>query len=598
MVAGAGLPHHCCWTKGLTLQTLRHTLAATVAGATALALSLATVSLEPTTTLPARPTAAVVTADVVAPEVVTALDAGPATVIVRVDTDTHAAALAAVTTVVHDLPLIDGFVAEITTADLGALLGLDGVRSIVLDSPIELADGGAPAGDAPDSSFVETIGADVLHAAGHDGSGVGIAIIDTGVTEVADLDGRVSGGLDLSGENDHVDKVGHGTFIAGVAAGDGTSSFGEHAGVAPGATIIPVKIAGRSGAADVSHVLAALQYVVSMKDVHGIDIVNLSLGTDSTQPNSLSPLNYAVEQAWDAGIVVVISSGNHGERGAGHIPKPADDPLVITVGATDSNGTVDRADDEVAPFSSRGPSIADGIVKPDIVAPGVSLVGLKAPGSVLDQAFPAAHLDGGYARASGTSFAAGVVSGAAALLLDAHPDWTPDQVKAALMDGAAPGPVGEATVDGAGAVDLVAAVAETPAAGWQSGIVRSTGLGSVAADRGSLRVMITPTSFTEALAAPWLEFTGERMANGLPFDPTAFTSGEWTSSSWYSSSWYSSSWYSSSWYSSSWYSSSWYSSSWYSSSWYSSSWYSSSWYSSSWYSSSWYSSSWYSSSWY
>ena len=296
--------------------------------------------------------------------------------------------------------------------------------------------------------MAETVGADVLHAQGIDGEGVGIAIIDTGVADLPDFAGRRVGMLDLSGDDDHVDRYGHGTFIAGVAAGNGASSGGEHAGVAPGAHVVPVKIAGRTGSADISHVLAAIQYVVTFRDVLDIGVLNLSLGTDSDQTQLLSPLNHAVERAWDAGIVVVVSGGNHGEDGPGRIPKPADDPLVVTVGATDSMGTVDRADDHVAGYSSLGPSIADGFDKPDLVAPGSHLVSLIAPGSQLDTVHTSAHVDAAHAQGSGTSFAAGVVSGAAALLRQAHPEWTPDQVNEALTSAAAPGPAGDRNVDG------------------------------------------------------------------------------------------------------------------------------------------------------
>ena len=324
----------------MDIAATRRNLAAALALTTALATATAAVGpVEAPTVAASTVTATASTAGVVTPEVAAALQNGPATVIVRYADGGRDAVLAAVESsgaaVLHDLDLFDLVALELDTAALGDLLATGELLSVVLDSPVELADGGAPAGDAPDSTFVETIGADVLQAQGHDGDGVGIAIVDT-VTEVTDLDGRVTGALDLSGESDNLDEVGHGTFIAGVAAGDDTAFAGEHAGVAPGAHIIPVKISSANRAADVTHVLAAMQYVVSMKDVLGIDVVNLSLGTDSPQPNALSPLNYAVQQAWDAGIVVVISAGNHEERGAGHIPKPADDPLVITVGTADA----------------------------------------------------------------------------------------------------------------------------------------------------------------------------------------------------------------------------------------------------------------------
>ena len=501
----------------------------------------------------------------VAPDVQEAVAAGPTSVIVQLAPGAEDAARDVLAStggeVVRNLDIVSGFSALVDAASLEALTAVPGVRHVTLDGTVELAHtgpgGGPPAGD---SSFVETIGADTLHEQGIDGDGVGIAIIDTGVADLPDFAGRRVGMLDISGDGDDVDRYGHGTFIAGVAAGDGTSSGGEHAGVAPGAHVIPVKIAGRNGSADVSHVLAAMQYVVSFKDTYDIDVLNLSVGTDSDQPQMLSPLNYAVERAWDAGITVVVSGGNLGEQGPGRIPKPADDPLVITVGATDSHGTIPRGDDEVAGFSSRGPSIADGFEKPDVVAPGAHLVSLVAPGSVLDTDHADGHVDDAHARGSGTSFAAGVTSGAAALLLDAHPDWTPDQVKEALTSSAAPGPVGDRNVDGHGAVDVAAAVDATPAPDSQGLVVRSTGLGSLEADRGSLRVEVSTTGLFNTLAYLFgkiIHLGGETTAQLEDFDAEAFVEDPWTEASWSGTAWWGTAWWGTAWWGTAWWGTAW-----------------------------------------
>ncbi len=532
------------------------------------------------------PSAAAITAEVRHAVAAT----GTAKVIVQATPATVGAARAAVVDaggeVLVDLDIVSGFSAVVDAASLEALTSVRGVAHVTLDGDVTLAhtapDGGMPAGD---SSYVETVGADVLHADGVDGAGVGIAIIDTGVTEVADLAGRVRGALDLTADGDDTDWYGHGTFIAGIAAGDGASSNGEHAGVDPGAHVVPVKIAGRNGSSDISHVLAAIQYVVSFKDTHDIGVLNLSLGTDSDQSQLLSPLNHAVERAWDAGIVVVVSGGNHGEEGPGRIPKPADDPLVITVGATDSMGTIDRADDEVAGYSSLGPSIADGFEKPDVVAPGSHLISLIAPGSDLDTTHTDGHVDDAHAQGSGTSFAAGVVSGAAALLLDAHPDWTPDQVKEALTSMAAPGPVGHRNVDGHGALDVAAAVQAVPAPDSQGHVVRATGIGSLEADRGSLEIEVSTSGLFNTLAyvlGQVFHLTGDTTAQLESFDATEYATTDWTGSNWYGSNWYGSNWYGSNWYGSNWYGSNWYGSNWYGSNWYGSNWYGSNWYHDGW----------------
>jgi serine protease AprX len=550
---------------------------ALLAAFVATVLAAVTIGVTPVATpsAPASSTSSeATTRPVVAPDVLAAVADGPTKVLVRVAPSATTAALSAVEAaggqVTQRLEIIDGFAAELDAAALRALLAVDGVRDVIRDGQVTLAHTG-PNGERPegDSFYNETIGADLLHAQGIDGSGVGIAVIDTGVSPLADFSGRIVGAADFSGDGDDLDRYGHGTFIAGIAAGDGASSNGEHAGVAPGAHIVPVKIAGWNGSSDVSHVLAAIQYVVSFKDAYDIGVMNLSLGTDSDQSQLLSPLNFAVERAWDAGIVVVVSGGNHGADGPGRIPKPADDPLVLTVGATDSWGTVDRADDQVAGYSSRGPSIADGFEKPDIVAPGSHLVSLVAPNSAL-ASNTGALVDGAHAQGSGTSFAAAVASGAVALLRQAHPDWTPDQVKDAITSSAAPGPVGDRNVDGFGALDVAAAAAADPAPGSQALVVRSSGLGSLHADRGSLRVEVSTTGLFNTLAyllGKVFLITGSTTVQLQDFDATEYTTTDWTGSQWYGSQWYGSQWYGSQWYGSQWYGSQWYGSQWYGGEW-------------------------------
>ena len=238
--------------------------------------------------------------------------------------------------------------------------------------------------------------------------------------------------------------------MAGLIAGDGTTSDGVHEGAAPDANVVSVKVAGWDGATDVTTVIGALQWVVSHRARYGIRVVNLSWGTDSLQPAAVDPLNAAVQRAWRAGLVVVVSAGN---RGSAPVTKPADDPFVITVGAADTAGTADRDDDAPAAFSSHGGG------KPDLLAPGVSMVSDRAPGSTIDTfSGPEARLGTGLFKGTGTSQAAAVVSGVVARMLSASPGLTPDEVKAALLrsaDGRLAGPAGGAgMVDAAGAVDF------------------------------------------------------------------------------------------------------------------------------------------------
>ena len=266
---------------------------------------------------------------------------------------------------------------------------------------------------------------------GNRGKGVGIAVIDTGVSPVDGLAGRLVHGPDLSGEGSTVDTFGHGTVMAGVAAGGGTRP-----GVAPEATVVAVKVAGRNGAVDVSTMLQAMHWVSAYADQYGIRVLNLSWGTDSTQDPAVDPLNHAVQRLWQQGIVVVVAAGNSGPH-AGTITKPADDPMVLTVGAYDDKGDANDRNDTVPAWSSRGPTAA-GLAKPDVVAPGRTLVSLRSPGSDVEAANPKALVGAEHIKGSGTSQAAAVVSGLSALVLAQHPDWTPDQVKHALTSTAAP----------------------------------------------------------------------------------------------------------------------------------------------------------------
>ena len=250
----------------------------------------------------------------------------------------------------------------------------------------------------------------------------------------ADLHGeRLVRGPDLSGERDGVDRFGHGTFMAGLIAGDGTASSRgatRHVGAAPGATVVSVKVAGADGSTTLSRMIAGIGWVIMHEDDYDIGVLNLSFGADTNLPYIANPLSGAVEAAWASGLTVVTSAGN---AGAGSVSSPGDDPWVITVGSSDSSGTNTTADDSLATFSGR--KRFGGYSKPDVVAPGVSVVSLRAPGSAIDAANPSARLGDAYFKGSGTSMSTAIVSGAAAVLVEHHPNANPDDVKGALVDG-------------------------------------------------------------------------------------------------------------------------------------------------------------------
>ena len=480
-------------------------------------------------------------------------------------------------TVTQDLWIVNGVAADVPETELAALRAEPGITHVTEDVAVRVQDATPSPLHAASAVYPKTVGADRLWSEGIDGEGVTVALVDTGIAKVADLSGRVVGGVDFSGgSNPYNDEFGHGTFVAGLIAGNGASSGGQYKGVAPKAKLVSVKIAGADGSSDVSHVLAAMQWTVSSKSEFGIRVVNLSLGTDSTQTYHLSPLNAAVERAWDSGIVVTVSSSNNGP-GAGTVTKPGDDPLVITVGASDDKGTPGRGDDVMAGFSGQGPTVADGLQKPDLVASGRSVISLRAPGSEIDDAYPGSRVGSAYFKGSGTSFSTAVTSGAVALLLEREPALTPDQVKARLLGTAGTGPVGDPNVDGAGSLDAYAAAHAGTYDSANVGVARSLGTGSIDLDRGGLRVQIQLGGIVGLLGQllnPVLQllYGSELTAQNQLFDAVEYLTTDWAGSRWYDSQWGGSRWYGSRWYGSRWYGSRWYTSEWYGSRWYGIAW--------------------------
>jgi serine protease AprX len=208
----------------------------------------------------------------------------------------------------------------------------------------------------PSDAFLQETGAAQLAASGDTGQGVTVAVLDTGVDNLPDLSGRLIGGVDLTGGNNpYQDDYGHGTFVAGLIAGNGASSDGQYPGEAPGANLVSIKVAGANGTTRLGTLILALQWAVDHRGGYGIKVLNLSLGFHPTESTVLNPLDRAVEAAWNTGITVVASAGNAGPFN-GTILSPGDDPLVITVGAQDDMATPSASDDEMNNFSSAGSS--------------------------------------------------------------------------------------------------------------------------------------------------------------------------------------------------------------------------------------------------
>jgi serine protease AprX len=281
---------------------------------------------------------------------------------------------------------------------------------------------------------------------GVDGSGVGVATIDSGVNAWhPDLEGRVLHFADfVGGEPDAYDDYGHGTHVAGIIAGNGRAALTDARGIAPGAHLVVLKALDAKGVGFTSNVIAAIDYAIANRVAFNIRVINLSVAAGVYESYWTDPLTLAARRAVDAGIVVVAAAGNrglgaNGQPEYGGIASPANAPWVLTVGATNEMGTAARTDDQVAAFSSRGPSAIDHVTKPDLVAPGVAITSTTDPGSTLYQANARARTGGSaaggerpYLRLTGTSMAAPIVTGAVALMLQANPALTPNAVKAIL----------------------------------------------------------------------------------------------------------------------------------------------------------------------
>ena len=444
---------------------------------------------------------------------------------------------------------------DVTGAQLLALAGKDGIHSITPDGRVEKT-----TAFAPRELWPLVVGANELWpATPAAGTGPAIAIVDSGVSDkVADFEGRVTDNVNFSSFKQSLkDDFGHGTLVAGIAAGASAS----YPGVAPRARIISLRVTGPRGESITSDVLAALNWIHENRISKGIGVVNLSVR--STYPNFglYDPLNLAVESLWHTGTVIVASAGNGGRERM--LYAPASDPFVITVGAVDLNGTRETADDVNAPWTSHGYT-AEGFAKPEVGAPGRLMVGPSAPASFLSATFPARFVAPGYMWMSGTSFAAPVVAGAAAQILARHPDWSPNQVKGALMATARPLP---------GAVPL------------------SVGVGQI--DAAAAAAVVNPPD-PHANLAPHVkaDSTGRAYFDASAWRARVSADASWTSASWTSASWTSASWTSASWTSASWTSASWTSAAYADASWTSASWTSASWTSASWTSASWTSASW------
>ncbi len=352
--------------------------------------------------------------------------------------------------IMQEFPSTSSCSAELTAKTIEKLMNNDcQIKKIYYDREVKaLLDVASP-----------SVHAQQLNQKGITGKGVNIAIVDTGVYPHEDLTqptNRIVAFKDfVNNKLEPYDDNGHGTHCAGDAAGNGFSSDLRYRGTAPEAGIIGVKVLNQMGSGSLSTIVSGVQWCIDNKEEHKIDIISLSLGAAADESDCNDPLVQIVDKAWESGIVVCVAAGNSGpdQRTIG---TPGISSKVITVGAMDDQNTINRTDEDIAPFSSRGPACGE-VSKPDILAPGVNIVSLRAPGSFLDKTSKSSRVDDEYFSLSGTSMATPICAGIVALILQAHAEETPDQVKQRLLDTAIDRGLPE-YVQGAGYVDAEKAV--------------------------------------------------------------------------------------------------------------------------------------------
>jgi serine protease AprX len=453
------------------------------------------------------------------------------------------------------LASVDGASADLTGKQLLKLARMPGIIAITRDAPVRLSGGISNTQQWPFASGVAKGWSDITN--GSLGTPPAIAVVDSGIDAArSDFSGgaRVVKQVTMTSlpGNSAGDGYGHGTFVAGIAAG----SASQYSGAAPSAPIVSIDVMDDQGMALTSDVIAAADWIVQNKSAYNIRVANFSLHSSAPASVFWDPLDRAVERLWFSGVVVVTAAGNYGVNGqpSGVLYAPGNDPFVITVGADDVSGSVSTNDDMAAPWSSYGYTI-DGFAKPDLAAPGRYMIGPVPAASTLAVTRAASVSAPGYIQLSGTSFAAPVVSGAAAYMLALHPGWTPDQVKGALMLTAKATPSAVPLSEGVGLLNAAAA----------------SGVASPPNPNLALNAFLT----TDPL-------TGAPVFDAASWGSAARANASWGSASWGSASWGSASWGSASWGSAAWNAASWGSASWGTASWGSSSWGSASWGSASW----------------
>ena len=415
------------------------------------------------------------------------------------------------------VPIAHGIAAELTPSLIALFRTDPNVARIIYDAPVQLTDTpfnpGALATAYP--AVVGAVSTWANVAAPLTGQGVGVAVIDSGIAAHPDIAGQVVVSQNFNPNVTGTDDAyGHGTAVAGIIAGDGTASGGQYIGIAPQANLINLRVNDGSGAAPTSAIMNAIMWAVLNKNTFNIRILNLSLQSSVQESYRTSPIDAAVEYAWLKGIAVVVAAGNNGPNS--ELYAPANDPYVITVGATDDQGTVSSADDTLAVFSSYGVT-QDGFSKPDFVAPGRHVITALAPGSAFALNYPAFMVGSQYIQLSGTSIAAPVLSGVAALYVEHNPTVRPGQLKSVLL----------ATADGLGFAGSGAGYPDAASAVAYLGLVGNANHG------------LDPNNYLKVL---YMAAHGLTVLPVVSWDSVSWDSVSWDNVSWNSVSWDAVSW--------------------------------------------------------
>jgi serine protease AprX len=426
---------------------------------------------------------------------------------------------------------VGAITAELTGSQIIALSALDGVLSITPDSTVSRH------GVASGTLWQAATGISTLWGLPAPQAPT-IAVVDSGIDSSApDFAGRIAGQFNFaSGSTGTADGNGHGTMVAGIAVGASTA----YPGAAPNASVVSLRVVDNQGFAYVSDVIAAANWIYQNAATYNIKVANFSLSSNSPAPAFADPLDAAVRRLWLSGIVVVTSAGNNGPQSM--VYAPGSDPFVITVGASDIDDTVSRTDDFNAPWTSFGYT-AEGFAKPEVAAPGRYMIAPTPMNGYLATQMPSRVVAPGYMWMSGTSFAAPVVSGLAAQILARHPDWTPDQVKGAVMLTAHNAPLATSMSLGIGVVDGSAASVTNPP---------------------------NPNEGLDAFLSPGTD--GQPIFDEAAWRAAVAADASWTNASWTNASWTNASWTNASWTNASWTNTAYADASWTNASWTNASW--------------------------